>query len=73
MTQRRRENGKRIGRRGEGGEMGAGLYKEYFPPPWGRGIKSKGLEMGKKIKSWKRRKKKIFEDLPLLVVPNSSI
>ena len=34
----------------------------------GGGIKSKGLEMGKKIKSLKKRKKKIFEDLTLLVV-----
>ena len=50
-----------------------GLYKVEYSPPWGGGIKSKGLEMGKKIKSLKRRKKKIFEDLTLLVVPNGSI
>ena len=36
-------------------------------------IKSKGLEMGKKIKSLKKRKKKIFEDLTLLVVPKGKI
>ena len=47
----------------------SGVYKvEYSPPRWGGGIKSKGLEMGKKIKSLKKRKKKIFEDLTLLVV-----
>ena len=34
----------------------------------GGGIKSKGLEMGKKIKSLKKRKKKNFENLTLLVV-----
>ena len=39
----------------------------------GGGIKSKGLEMGKKIKSLKKRKKKIFEDLTLLVVPKGKI
>ena len=39
------------------------------PPGGGGGIKSKGLEMGKKIKSLKKRKKKNFEDLTLLVVP----
>ena len=51
-----------------------GLYKvEYSPPAGGGGIKSKGLEIGKKIKSQKRRKKKNFEDLTLLVVPNGSI
>ena len=49
----------------------AGLYKVEYSPTGG--IKSKGLEMGKKIKSLKRRKKKIFEDLALLVVPNGSI
>ena len=42
------------------------------PPVGGRGIKSKGLEMGKKIKSLKKRKKKIFEDSALLVVPKGS-
>ena len=42
-------------------------------PPIGGGIKSKGLEMGKKIKSLKKRKKKIFEDLTLLVVPKGKI
>ena len=52
----------------------AGVYKvEYSPPPVGGGIKSKGLEMGKKIKSLKKRKKKIFEDLTLLVVPKGKI
>ena len=46
-----------------------GVYKvEHSPPRWWGGIKSKGLEMGKKIKSLKKRKKKIFEDLTLLVV-----
>merc|ERR1712105_435445 len=35
--------------------------------------KSKGLEMGKKIKSLKKRKKKIFEDLTLLIVPKGNI
>ena len=50
------------------------MYKvEYSPPPGGGGIKSKGLEMGKKIKSLKKRKKKIFEDLTLLVVPKGKI
>ena len=44
-----------------------------IPPPGGGGIKSKGLEMGKKIKSLKKRKKKIFEDLTLLVVPKGKI
>ena len=39
----------------------------------GRGIKSKGLEMGKKIKSLKKRKKKFFEDLTLLVVQKGKI
>ena len=36
-------------------------------------IKSKGLELGKKIKSLKKRKKNFFEDLTLLVFPNGSI
>ena len=49
----------------------AGLYKVEYSPTGE--IKSKGLEMGKKIKSLKRRKKTIFEDLTLLVVPNGSI
>ena len=39
----------------------------------GGGIKSKGLEMGKKIKGWKRRKNKIFKDFTLLTVPKDSI
>ena len=47
----------------------SGVYKVECSPPWGGGIKSKGLEMGKKIKSLKKRKMKIFEDLTLLVVP----
>ena len=32
-------------------------------------IRSNGLEMGKKIKSLKKRKKEFFEDLTLLAVP----
>jgi len=46
---------------------------EYSPPGGGGGIKSNGLEMGKKIKSLKIRKKKISEDLTLLVVPKGEI
>ena len=49
--------------------------KLSVPPlagPEGR-IKSKGLVMGKKIKSYKRRKKKIFKDFTLLVVLNGSL
>ena len=43
-------------------------------PRWeGGGIKSKGLELGKKIKSLKRRKKKFFEDLTLLAVPKGKM
>ena len=50
------------------------MYKvEYSPPGGGGGIKSKGLEMGKKINCLKKRKKKIFEDLTLLVVPKRKI
>ena len=50
------------------------MYKvEYSPPRWGGGIKSNGLEMGKKIKSLKKRKTKIFEDLTPLVVPKGKI
>ena len=52
----------------------AGVYNvEYSPPPVGGGIKSNGLEMGKKIKSLKKRKKKIFEDLTLLAVPKGKM
>ena len=51
-----------------------GCIKLSIPPPrGGGGIKSKGLKMGKKIKSLKRRKKKNFEDLTLLVVPKGKI
>ena len=39
----------------------------------GREIKSSGLEMGKKIKSLKKRKKKFFEDLTLLAVPKGKM
>ena len=47
---------------------------EYSLPPPRRGrIKSKGLEMGKKIKNLKKRKKKVFEDLTLLVLPKGKI
>ena len=42
-------------------------------PPGGGGKKSKGLEMGKKIKSLKKRKKKNFEVLTLLVVLKGKI
>ena len=49
----------------------AGLYKVEYSPTGG--IKSKGLEMGKKIKSLKKRKKKIFEDLTLLAVPKGKM
>ena len=41
----------------------SGVYKvEYSPHPWREGMKSKVLEMGKKIKGRKRRKNKILED-----------
>ena len=52
-----------------------GVYKvEYPPPPTGKeGIKSKALEIGKKVKGWKRRKSKVFEDFTLLTVPKDSI
>ena len=36
-------------------------------------IKSKGFEMGKKIKSLKERKKKIFEVVTLFVAPKGKI
>ena len=36
-------------------------------------IRSNGLEMGKKIKSLKKRKKEFFEDLTLLAVPNGKM
>ena len=36
-------------------------------------IKSKDLEMGKKIKNLKKRKKKIFEDFTLFAVPKGKI
>ena len=50
------------------------MYKvEHSPPQWGGGIKSKGLEMGKKIKNLKKRKKKSFEVLTLLVVLKGKI
>merc|ERR550534_2460736 len=53
--------------------MFQGCIKLSIPPPrWG-GIKSKGLEMGKKIKSLKKRKKKFFEDLTLFVVLKGKI
>ena len=42
--------------RAEWGKMQACIS----PPPMGGGIKSKGLKVGKKIKSLKKRKKKIF-------------
>ena len=52
----------------------AGVYNvEYSPPPVGGGIKSNGLEMGKKIKSLKKRKKESFEDLTLLAVPKGKM
>ena len=44
-----------------------------IPPPVGGGIKSNGLEMGKKIKSLKKRKKESFEDLTLLAVPKGKM
>ena len=47
-----------------------GLYKVEHPPPR---IKPKGLEMGKKIKGWRRRKTTILEDFTLLTVPKDSI
>ena len=51
-----------------------GVYKvEHSPPLMGGGIKSKGLEMGKKIKILKKRKKKVFEDLTLFAVPKSKM
>ena len=50
-----------------------GCIKLSIPPPVGGGIKSKGLVMGKEIKSLKKRKKKIFEDLTLLVIPKGKI
>ena len=34
---------------------------------------SNGLEMGKKIKCLKKRKKKFFEDLTILAVPNGKM
>ena len=37
------------------------------------GIKSKDLEMRKKIKGWKEEKRKLFEDLIVLVVPDGDI
>jgi len=50
------------------------VYKvEYSLPPVGGGIKSKGLEIGKKINSLKKRKKKVFEDLTLLILPKDKI
>ena len=52
-------------------DIHAGVYKvEYSPPPVGGGIKSKGLEMGKKKE---KRKKKIFEDLTLLLALKGKI
>jgi len=50
-----------------------GVYKVEYSPPGGGEIKSKGLEMGKKINSLKKREKKNFEDLTLLVVPKGKI
>ena len=42
----------------------AGLYIiEFSPPPVGGGKKSKGLEVGKKIKGGKKRKKKFGENI----------
>ena len=43
------------------------------PPGGGGGIKSNGLEMGKKIKSLKKRKKESFDDLTLLAVPKGKM
>ena len=51
-----------------------GVYKiEYSPPGGGGGIKSKGLELEKKIKAWKRRKNQILEDFTVLAVTKDSI
>ena len=55
------------------GKFQACIMLSIPPPPVGGGIKSNGLEMGKKIKSLKKRKKKIFEDLTLLAVPKGKM
>ena len=44
----------------------AGVYKVESAPP-------RGLEIGKKVKSLRKRKKKKFEDFTLLVVPKGKI
>ena len=49
-----------------------GCIKLSIPSQWGGNKIIKGLEMGKKIKSLKIRKKK-FEDLTLLVVTKGKI
>ena len=53
----------------------SGVYKVEHSPHWwwGGEIKSKGLEMGKKMKSLEKRKKKIFEDIMHFVVPKGKI
>ena len=54
--------------------QGQNLKSLRTGPNWGGGgIKSKGLEMGKKMKSLKKRKKKNFEVLTVLVVPKGKI
>ena len=50
-----------------------GVYKvEYFPPPVG-GNKIKGFGDGVENQKFKKKKKKKFEDLTLLVVPKGKI